>query len=584
MNSTLEEISLKIKQLWTFHGGLNIASNKSITHNLPIRQTKIPRKLILPLSQHIGREAIPVVNIGDKVLKGQVIADLEGHVSARIHAPSSGIITDIDNYPIPHPSGLSSTCIVIETDGKDQWMPLRGAPASGPKNPNNLSSSEIHTYIENAGIVGLGGAVFPSAVKLDVAPGRKIHTVIINAAECEPYITCDDALMQERAEEIILGARLIQKALSAERCIIAMEDDIPDTYQIMLKATQNYTDNCIQVVQLPERYPTGSEKQLIKILTNLEVPHQQLPSKIGIICINVGTAAAIYQSVYSGEPLISRVITITGKAVKKPGNIEALFGTPLEDLLEEAEVDKNQLERLIMGGPMMGYTLKDTNLPLVKSSNCLLAASHGELQTPLPAMPCIRCARCADSCPMNLLPQQMYWHAKSRNLEKTLEYNIFDCIECGCCSYVCPSNIPLVQYFRYAKAEIRSDQTDKKKADMARQRHEFRESRIALAKAEKAAQAAKRKKILADKKAAAELKQAQESSTEKQQESSTKKQHEPSAEKQQENSSTEKKKVPDTDKNEENSEIALDPIKAAMQRVQAKKALQNKTKEQVNKD
>jgi len=357
-------------------------------------------------------------------------------------------------------------------------------------------------------------------------------------------------LIQERAEEIILGARLIQKALGADRCIIAMEDDIPDTYQIIEKSTQNYTDNRIQVVQLPEKYPTGSEKQLIKILTNQEVPNKQIPAKIGIVCINLATSASIYRAVYLGEPLISRVITITGNAVKKPGNVEALFGTPLSDLLEEAEIDNNKLERLIMGGPMMGFTLNDTKLPLIKSSNCLLAAAHGELDTPSPAMPCIRCARCADSCPMNLLPQQMYWYTKDRNLEKTTDYNIFDCIECGCCSYVCPSSIPLVQYFRYAKAEIRADQADKNKADIARQRHEFRENRIALAKAEKAAQAAKRKKLLAAKKAAAEKKKLEEQNPDSK------------------NSGSEKKE-----------EEKLDPIKAAMQRVKEKKQqLQNKEK------
>jgi len=553
MSNLLENINLKVKRFWQFHGGIKVASRKAKTHNSPIRHAKIPKILILPLSQHIGTAAIPVVKIGDKVLKGQVIADLEGHVSAIIHAPSSGIITEIAEYSLPHPSGLLTNCIVIETDGKDQWIPHSGAPLTGPKSPNNLSPYEIRAYIESAGIVGLGGAVFPSHVKLGVAPGRKIHTIIINAAECEPYITCDDILMQERAEEIILGARLIQRALEADRCIIALEDDIPETYEIMQKATENYTDNRIQVVQLPEKYPTGSEKQLIKILTNMEVPHKQIPSKIGIVCINLATSASIYRSVYLGEPLISRVITITGDAVNKPGNVEALFGTPLSDLLEDAELDHNKLERLIMGGPMMGFTLHDTKLPLIKSSNCLLAAAHGELDTPPPAMPCIRCSRCADSCPMNLLPQQMYWFAKEKNLEKTTEYNIFDCIECGCCSYVCPSNIPLVQYFRYAKAEIRADQADKNKADIARQRHEFRENRIELAKAEKAAQAEKRKKLLAAKKAAAEKKKLEEQQT----------------------SDTENK---DDEK--------LDPIKAAMQRVKEKKELQNskKVKEKANKD
>lgn len=547
MSDSIEKFSSKIKRFWTFHGGLNVASRKSTTHHSPIRSAKIPKELTLPLSQHIGQAAIPVVNVGDKVLKGQLIADLEGFVSAKIHAPSSGVISDIGLHSLPHPSGLQSNCIVIETDGKDQWVPHSGAPLHGPKSPKNLTAYEIRTYIENAGIVGLGGAVFPSAVKLDVAPGRQIHTLIINAAECEPYITCDDVLMQERAEEIILGARLFQKALGAERCIIALEDDIADTYQKMLKATKNYTDQHVQIVQLPEKYPTGSEKQLIKILTNQEVPHHQIPSKVGVVCVNVGTAAAVYQSVYTAEPLISRVITITGKAVKKPGNIEVLFGTPIKDLLEEAEIDYEKLERLVMGGPMMGFTLADVNLPLIKSSNCLLAATFGELDTPAPAMPCIRCARCADSCPMMLLPQQMYWFAKDKNLEKSVDYNIFDCIECGCCSYVCPSNIPLVQYFRFAKAEIRAAHQDKEKSDIARQRHEFKEQRIELIKAQKAAQTAKRKAMLAKKKAAANK-----------------------------DASSPAKSSADDASNKVETE--LDPIKAAMQRVNKKKQQMKKEK------
>jgi electron transport complex protein RnfC len=540
MHPSIDMINLKIKKLWPFHGGLKVPTRKQRTHNSPIRQASIPRILILPLSQHIGKPALPVVNVGDNVLKGQVIADLDGYMSAILHAPSSGKVLEIAKYSLPHPSGLTSDCIVIETDGNDKWIPLQGAPLSGPKSPNQLSAYEIRTYIENAGIVGQGGAVFPSAIKLDKAPGKKVHTIIINAAECEPYITCDDALMQERSEEILLGARLIQKALGASRCVIAMEDDIPDTYEKMLKATQHYCDSNIQLIQVPEKYPSGSEKQLIKLLTNLEVPFKKIPSDIGVVCINVGTASAIYRAVYLGEPLISRIITLTGDAVKKPGNIESLFGTPLSCLLNDAEVDNENLERLVIGGPMMGYTLTDTKLPLVKSINCLLAAAPGELNTMEPAMPCIRCTNCAVSCPMNLLPQQMYWYAKDRNLDKIIDYNIFDCIECGCCTYVCPSNIPLVEYFRYAKAEIRADQEDKKKSDIARQRHEFKDQRLALAKAKKAALSAKRKKMLAEKKKKSEMPETT---------------HKASS-----------KKSLDATIEEE-----LDPIKAAMQRVKEKK-------------
>jgi len=557
--SFTRQVSQNIRKVFSFHGGIKLPGRKSLSLQHGIKTARVPNKLFLPLSQHLGQAATPAVKVGDKVLKGQLIADLDGPISARIHAPSSGTIVDINQLPIPHPSALKADCIVIETDGKDEWIEHQGASS-----PEKLTKHEIRHYIEQAGIVGLGGAVFPSAVKLDVSPDKIIHTIVINAAECEPYITCDDMLMRERAEEVILGARLIQKALNAKRCLVGIEDNKPEAYEKLLKATANYSDDGVQVVQVPAIYPAGGEKQLIKVLTDVEVPTQGLPTDVGIICHNVGTAAAVYKAVYHGEPLISRIITLTGQAIKKPGNYEALFGTPLGNLLEEVEYEPEQVERLLIGGPMMGFSLNDLRAPLIKSCNCILASSQNELDTPPPAMPCIRCARCAESCPMSLLPQQMYWYSKSRDMEKIQDYNIFDCIECGCCSYVCPSNIPLVQYFRYAKSEIWGDENDKQKADLARERHEFQELRKERAKAEKARAAAKRKAALAKKKAAEEKKKAAADAAE----------NAPTDEKTQikgEKQGKEKKaQVPENAANKSKDEE--DPIKAAMQRVKEKKA------------
>lgn len=485
------------QKLFTFHGGIKTKPEFVIEIVDKSKKTPIPPYLYLPLSQHIGKQAIPVVNIGDKVLKGQLIADLEGPVSARIHAPTSGTIKDIANYSVPHSSGLQAECIVIATDGEDQWINHAGA-----KEPQNLTAQDICELVENAGIVGLGGATFPSSVKIGSAKNNQIDTLIINGVECEPYISCDEALMQEQAEAIILGAQLVQKAISAKQCIIAVEADLLKSYENLSAELKKYPQNNIKVVMVPEIYPTGGEKQLIKVLTNKEVPSGKIPASIGITCMNVGTAAAVYQAVYHGEVLMSRLVTVTGGAVERPGNYETLFGTPCEFLLEHAGIDFNRLDRMIMGGPMMGTNINDLSAPIVKGTNCLLATESSELYLPTEhAMPCIRCGRCADSCPVSLLPQQLYWYSKARDLEKVQQYNLADCIECGCCSCVCPSNISLVQYFRYAKSEIRAEAMKQQKSDLAKQRFEYKEVRLERIKAEKEA---KRKHMQALKKAQAD--------------------------------------------------------------------------------
>ncbi len=497
-----------IHHLWPFPGGIKLDDNKQCSNQTAISSAKPSRYLSIPLNQHIGQAAEPIVALGDKVLKGQLLAIAKKEtISGNIHASSSGIIYAIEERLISHPSGLSAPCIIIETDGYDQWV-----EHSPTENIQSLTPQEIIGQVADAGVVGLGGALFPAAPKLNTAQHHNVETLIINAAECEPYITCDDILMQKRPEEVILGILLMKKAVGAKNCLIGIEDNKPEAYHALLDAINGYkVPHCetkIELIQVPTRYPAGGEKQLIQILTGQEVPTRKLPMDIGIVCHNITTAATVYQAVYRAEPLISRIVTVTGGAIKRPQNIEALIGTPIREVLQYAGLDKDKADKVILGGPMMGFEIPSVDSPISKATNCILVSSKEELDTPSPAMPCIRCARCADSCPMSLMPQQMYWYAKARDLDKAQEYHLFDCIECGCCSYVCPSNIPLVQYYRYAKTEILAAQQEQNKADIARERHEFRQQRLEKAKLAKAEASRLRKEKLAKKKAEKEAAQA----------------------------------------------------------------------------
>ncbi len=468
-----------MSKIWQFHGGIHPPENKQQSLQQAIRQLPLPTHLTVPLQQHIGGPADPLVKIGDKVLKGQLIAQPVGHISVGVHAPSSGTVTDIAAHPVPHASGMPGNCIIIETDGEERWTELHPHP-----DHRSLDKSALTTIIRRAGISGMGGAGFPTDIKLHLGDDHIVNTLIINAVECEPYITADDILMRERAEQIIAGLEISAHLINPTHCIIGIEDNKPEAARAMLAAIRN-SELDAEVVVLPTKYPSGGERQLIKLVTGVEVASGKLPADVGIVVQNVSTLVAIHQAVHHGRPLISRITTVTGAAAGDPGNLEVLIGTPVKALLDFCAVDQSQLTRLVMGGPMMGITLLDPSVPVIKTSNCLIAGTAQEFPAAAPEMNCIRCGNCEQVCPAELLPQQLLWFAKGRELDKAKRYNLLDCIECGACAYVCPSNIPLVQYYRFAKGEIRREQQEQRQAEQARIRFEARQARLEQEKQEK---------------------------------------------------------------------------------------------------
>jgi len=485
-----------IRRLFDFSGGVQLRQYKKFSTSEPVRPARLPKKLILPLQQNIGEPAKPLVAIGDKVYRGQIIAQASSAVSVPVHATSSGTVIDIGAHKVPNPSGLKAPCIIIETDGMDQSR-RKGRRFIAYQ---DLSPAELLKKILTAGIVGMGGAGFPSHIKLDTK-NNAVETLILNGAECEPYITCDDMIMREQAVEIIEGLIIMRYILNATHCIIGIENKKKVALQSMKQAVVNSGVDYIEVVEVPTVYPAGGEKQLIKVLTGKEVPSQGLPLNIGIVCQNVGTAYAVCRAIEHGEPSISRYVTVAG-SVAKTRNLEVRIGTPISDIIEQCGGNRRTLSRVIVGGPMMGHTLHDDEVPVIKTTNCILVNSVIS-DVPLPsrdkhAMPCIRCGACAQACPVSLLPQQLYWYARSKEFDKIQDYNLFDCIECGCCDYVCPSHIPLVQYYRYAKSEIWTLDQEKQLSDISRQRHEFRLFRLDREKQERAARHKKKRANLSN--------------------------------------------------------------------------------------
>ncbi|TRW50085.1 electron transport complex subunit RsxC [Aliidiomarina halalkaliphila] len=501
-------------QLWTFPGGIHPPERKAPANQEPIRRFPLADEFIIPLRQHIGALSEVQVSVGDHVRKGDLLSAPGIEHGLPVHAPTSGEIIEIGEFPLNHPSGLSGPGIRLRSDHEDTWGQRHPLP-----DYRNQSHLTVLEHLQRMGIAGLGGAGFPTARK--VAGARGIDCLIINGAECEPYIAADDRLMREHAAEIVRGSLILQWMTHASSILIAIEDNKPEAIAAMREAVaqtreqlsaEQQSDFVLKVVVIPTKYPSGGERQLIQILTGKQVPAHGLPADIGILMHNTGTAWAICRAIEHGEPLLERVVTLTGESIGSPCTAWVPLGTPVQHVLAHVDFTPEAQQRVIIGGPMMGFTLPHLQVPVIKTTNCILAPTRKELPPAGQEMPCIRCGACADVCPASLLPQQLYWLANAQDYDGLKAHHLADCIECGACAYVCPSEIPLVQYYRQAKAEMREQAIEHHKAEIARQRFEARQARLEREKEERLerhAQAAKaREEALAARKQQAEQRSA----------------------------------------------------------------------------
>lgn len=471
-----------VAKLFDLRGGVHPEGRKDLSAECPIRSAPLPKRLYVPLQQHIGAPATPLVNIGDAVLKGQLIAAAQGAVSAPVHAPTSGVIAALGDHAAPHPSGLPVPTFTLESDGEDKWISTETLD-----DPFALSPEDVAARVAAAGIVGLGGATFPSALKLNLSRG--VRTLIVNGGECEPYLTCDDRIMRERALQVVEGIRLIAYAVAAQEVIVGIEDNKPEAIAAMQEAASG---SMVRVVTMPSMYPMGSEKQIVQVLTGKEIPAGGRPADIGVLVHNVATAYAVQQAIRYGRPLISRVVTVSGGAIRTPCNVEALIGTPVQELMDAAGGYAQPAARMVLGGPMMGQQFVNTQVPVVKGSGGLLALTSKEIGQAEPS-PCIRCATCVRACPVGLLPLEMAAHIRASDLTGAVDLGLKDCIACGSCSYVCPAHLPLVHFFNYAKGDLAAQERTKLKQEATKKLAEARTERIARIERERAEAMAKRK-------------------------------------------------------------------------------------------
>lgn len=439
---------MKLSNL-TFKGGIHPPYSKELSKKASIEPCIVPEVVVIPLSQHIGAPCDPIVKIGEAVKVGQKIGESKSFVSAPVHSSVSGVVKKIEE--IDSPLGNKTKAVVIESDGKNEV-----SEEVKPKGSlEDLSPEEIVEIVKEAGITGQGGASFPTHVKLSPPPDKKIDTVILNGAECEPYLTADHRLMAEESESIVYGLKAIMKAVGVKKGYIGIEDNKPDAIEAMMKASANEPE--IEIVSLETKYPQGDEKRLIDAATKRQVPAGGLPMDVGVIVNNVGTADAIAKAIKTGMPLVERVVTITGDAVVTPKNLMVKIGTSFKEVVEQCGGYKEGLGKIVMGGPMMGNAQFTDNVPVVKGTSGILLLSEKEVSAP-PMDPCMRCGRCVYACPVNLQPTALEKLASRERFDETEKYHIWSCIECGTCSYVCPARRPLVHSIRVAKKALSDKQ------------------------------------------------------------------------------------------------------------------------------
>jgi electron transport complex protein RnfC len=432
--------------LATFRGGIHPPDKKEFSSQKKIVETTPPERVVIPLSQHLGAPCNPLVAVDQEVKKGEMVGEAGGFVSAPVHASVSGKVIAIGEFP--NAMGRFVPSVVIENDKKETWTSLQDTPAY-----ENLSTDELKEKVKQAGIVGMGGAAFPSVVKLSPPKEKPIDTVILNGSECEPYLTGDYRLMIERPGEIIEGMKMIMKILGVQRGFVGIEDNKPDAIKAMREVVKREKDIALQVLQT--KYPEGAEKMLIQVITGRKVPPRALPMDVKVVVHNVGTAYAVFEAARYGMPLIERIVTVTGEGIREPKNLQVKVGTLVSHLIHDCGGLKEERVKVISGGPMMGFAIPSLDVPVTKGTSGIVVMTEHEIVHTKEFQSCIRCGRCIDVCPMGLMPSMLSIYSERGLYEGAKEYNLFDCFECGCCTFVCPSKRPIVQLIRVSKSMVK---------------------------------------------------------------------------------------------------------------------------------